>query len=72
MPREEAQAELPRRGASWHRGETSGGSESETVEVPFDGRHILELHELTSDDSATLVEAFVASLGSGPVDPVVR
>ncbi|CAL8471544.1 g11086 [Coccomyxa elongata] len=72
VPREGAQAELPRRGASRHRGETPGRSEPEAVEVPFDGRHILELYGLTSADSATQVEAFVATLGSGPVDPVVR
>ena len=72
MPREGAQAKLPRRGAPRHRAESPGGSISEPVEVPFDGRHVLELHGLTSAVSSVHLETFVATLGSGPVDPVVR
>ncbi|BDA46925.1 probable coiled-coil domain-containing protein R3HCC1L at C-terminar half [Coccomyxa sp. Obi] len=72
VPRKGTQAELPRRGAPRQRAESPGNSNSEPVEVPFDGRHILELHGLTSADSATQVEAFLATLSSGPVDPVVR
>ena len=49
----------------------SGGHE-DFLEVPFDGRHILELHGLTSADTATHIEAFLADISSGPIDPVIR
>ena len=41
-------------------------------EVPFDGRHLLELHGLGLCDTTTNLDAFIAGLSSGPIEPVVR
>ncbi|EIE21943.1 hypothetical protein COCSUDRAFT_47997 [Coccomyxa subellipsoidea C-169] len=72
-PKAEPAAQRSNGAASRRRADNGPGSrEQEEVEVPFDGRHILELHGLSSADTANQLETFLVSISSGPIDPVVR
>ena len=71
-PRRESLAQRSQGVAPRRRADSPCSSEQGDIGVPFDGRHILELHGLRSADTATHLEAFLADISNGPIDPVVR
>lgn len=64
---------MPKAAAHQRRAGSEAGSDpGQAEELPFDGRHILELHGLSAADTTNHLETFLAGLNKGPVEPAVR
>lgn len=54
------------------RGAADSGSETDDVELPFDGRHILEIIGLTAATTTNDLEGFLSSINTHVLEPAVR